>query len=126
MDSDFSAKLKSVLSDPEAISKITAIASSMMGGNSADTSAPFQPSAEQQANTQPQAQNPPQMQNGIPSEDNFKNLAALAQGFSPQVDDPRLALLCAIKPLLREDKRDRVDALTRALTVAAMMKNLRK
>ncbi len=41
-------------------------------------------------------------------------------------EDPRLTLINSLKPLLREDKRDRIDALTRALTLSTMMKNLKK
>lgn len=117
MDSDFSAKLKSVLSDPEALAKITAIASSMMQ--------PEKPSPSQPASP-PEPE--PGLDVGSPSVNG--DIPALAQNltqnFSPRADDPRLALLYSLKPLLREDKRDRIDALTRALTVASMMKSFRK
>ena len=111
MDADFGEKLKSVLSDPEAMAKITAIASSL--GSPTDRSntppAPSVPSASESI--------------GAPQDKNI--LSAFSQLTSP-TDDPRLALLCSLKPLLREEKRERIDALTRALTLAAMMKGFRK
>ena len=105
MDADFSEKLKTVLSDPEAMAKITAIASNLGSGNVS------------QKGEEPIANN---SQNGI---------AEMLSGFmggSPNESDPRLALLSSLKPFLREEKQSRVDALVRALSVASMVKKLRK
>lgn len=105
MDGDFAEKLKKVLSDPEALSKISAIASGLGAGNAA----PPEPSRDENAKEAfaPKAQTAP------------PNASLTAFG------DRRVALLSSIKPLLREDKRRKIDSLTRALTLAEMMKNLR-
>lgn len=112
LDADFGAKLRSVLSDPEAMAKISAIASSL--GSPSDSSKP-----------DPAPSAPAEDIGTAPEKDAFSAFQQLSQ-LNPQLDDPRLALLCSLKPLLREEKRDRIDALTRALTLAAMMKNFRK
>lgn len=96
MDSDFQSKLQSVLSNPEALAKITDIASSLGGS---------QRGAEEENGEIP---NP-----SLPLKPNFST-------------DPRLELLNSLKPLLREDKRSRIDSISKALTVASMMKSFRK
>ncbi|MBE6692683.1 MAG: hypothetical protein E7586_05110 [Ruminococcaceae bacterium] len=106
MDSDFASKLQSVLSNPEAMSKITAIASSLGNGNSGETQKEVQPELPRETETH-QAFTP-------------VNQTALPQG------DHRIALLNSIKPLLREEKRGRVDSLLNALTVASMLKAFKK
>ncbi len=106
LDADFSEKLKAVLSDPEALSKISAIAGSL--------NPPMQKSDDSVAEKElPEPQNALQTQG-------FGGFDLIGSG------DPRLALLSSVKPLLREEKRDRVDALIKAMTVASMMKNFRK
>ncbi len=106
MDSDFSEKLKKVLSDPEAMSKIMAVASSMGATEAQRKEAPAPSDSEAASGS---------------SEGPF----ALLGGLSAD-SDPRIALLNTVKPLLREDKRSRIDSLTRALTAVSVMKNLRK
>ncbi len=110
LDGDFAEKLKNVLSDPEALAKITAIASGLGAS---------QPSASQTP--------PPQKEESAspPDQGIASALTALSLP-SAQSGDPRLALLVSLKPLLREDRRDRVDALAQALTLASVMKNFRK
>lgn len=108
MEGDFAEKLKTVLSDPEALSKITAIASGLGAGGSA----PSEPKRDESAKEAfaPKAPEAPEALHGT----------AL-----PAFGDRRIALLSSIRPLLREDKRRKIDSLTRALTLAEMMKNLR-
>lgn len=110
MDSDFASKLQNVLSDPEAMAKITAIASSL--------GAPQQNS--EPAPSEPLVSAPP-----VSEPDLLSALPSAAQGLVPQ-SDPRLALLASLKPLLREEKRGRVDSLLNALTVASVLKAFRK
>lgn len=112
VENDFGEKLKSILSDPDSLARITAIASSLGASpqgrrETAETSGndPFDAPSDAPASAQPL----------LPM--------ASAEMFS---GDPRLALLSSIKPLLREEKRDRIDALARAMTVASMMKSFRK
>lgn len=110
MDADFQEKLKNVLSDPEALAKISAIASSL--GASPSVTASAETAAESD------------FQQDIRSETN--PLSSFNAGLLPQQSDPRVALLSSLKPLLREDKRGKVDKLVSALAVASMMKNFRK
>ena len=109
MDSDFGEKLKNVLSDPEAMAKITAIASSL--GMS--------------PNTEPKEQSAPAV-TPEPKKQEADIASAFSQLMPSSVSDPRIALLSSLKPLLREEKRDKIDALTRALSITSMMKNFRK
>ena len=104
MENDLSEKLKNVLSDPSALAKISAIANSLGGGGNSKTESAQEPKEEQPA-----------------ERENF-SLPVLPSFQS----DPRLALLSSLKPLLKEDKRGKIDSLTRALTIATMMKTYRK
>ncbi len=94
-------KVSALLSDPEMSAKIAAIAGSLSGGGA--QSAPSPPAqAVQQAErvTQPKA-----VGNAV---------------------DPRIALLSSIKPLLRQEKRQKVDNLVRAMTVVSMLGGLKR
>lgn len=51
--------------------------------------------------------------------------AALPAAARPQSRDSRLTLLEALKPLLREEKRGKIDSLQRAMTMASVLKGLR-
>lgn len=110
LDNDFSQKLMQVLSNPEAMSKITAIASGL-GATAPSTKVTEDTDAEA-----PVQESAPQGTDAIP---------ALLQGINTS-PDPRLLLLTSLKPLLREEKRDRIDAITRALALAQAMKGFRK
>lgn len=103
MDGDFQEKLNKVLSDPDALAKITAIASSLGAS----------PKNEVKEAT-------------VPDDKEETPLIPASNPISASLGDPRLQLLSSLKPLLREEKRDKIDSLTRALTVAAMMKNFKK
>ncbi len=107
MDGDFASKLKTVLSDPEAMAKISAIAS----GFGATPK-------EQTVNTENV-----QKEETAPNHNAFSDMA---NNIFPAQSDPAIALLSSLKPLLREEKRDRVDSLIKAMYVASMMKNFRK
>ncbi|MBQ3229868.1 MAG: hypothetical protein IJO64_02565 [Clostridia bacterium] len=105
MDGDFAEKLKNVLSDPEALSKISAIASGLGAGGIGTAKQSEEVNAESE-----QTESAP-----------IQSASVL-----PAIGDRRIALLSSIKPLLREDKRKKIDSLTRALTLAEMMKGLRR
>ena len=113
LDADFSEKLKTVLSDPEAMAKITAIASSLGASNASDSAEAPPPIND--AETQ-----------SAPSDSAMNLLSAFSGGSGAVGNDPRVSLLYSLKPLLREEKRERIDALARALAVASMMKTFRK
>ncbi len=44
----------------------------------------------------------------------------------PQIRDDRAAFLAALKPLLREEKRHKIDALQNALAVASLLGGYKK
>ena len=112
VENDFGEKLKSILSDPDSLARITAIASSL-GATSQGTRETKETSGNALSDTPSDTPEAAQPLLPMPAPD-------LLSG------DPRLALLSSIKPLLREEKRDRIDALVRAMTVASMMKSFRK
>ncbi len=103
MDGDFQEKLSKVLSDPDALAKITAIASSLGASPQNETK-----------------------ESAVSDEKDETPLIPVSNPLAATSGDPRLQLLSSLKPLLREDKRDKIDSLTRALTVASMMKNFKK
>ena len=96
MEADFQEKLKTLLSDPESLGRIMSVASEL-GLNRQETA---QPEPTETASTAPR----PMLPTG----------------------DPRINLLCSLKPLVREEKRDRLDALTQMLAFASVMKQFRK
>ena len=115
MESDFSEKLKKVLADPEAMAKIMSIAGSMGANPTAET--PKNDFSAEKTEEIPKSESPDRVKNiEIPPITPFDG------GFNSR----GIALLDTIKPLLREEKRGRVDSLTRALMAVSVMKNLRK
>lgn len=102
MADELSEKIRSVLSDPQSAAKIAAIASSL--GVSGGDIPPSSPSEE----TAP----------SVPA-------AALPLPFN-RGNDKNTALLQAIKPFLREDKREKIDSLVRALSVAELISGLKR
>lgn len=101
MADDLSEKIRAVLSDPESAAKIAAIASSL--GASGESSSP-------------------------PKEESAPSLPAASALQLPfnRGNDRNTALLHAIKPFLREDKRDKLDSLIRALSVAELISGLKR
>lgn len=78
MDAELAAKVGALLSDPEAVAKISQIASSL--GKSDVGSSPAPPAR-------------------------------------PAESDPRMALLSGLKAVIRDDKKQKVDTLIKALAV---------
>ncbi len=104
MADDLSEKIRAVLSDPSSMAKISAIASSL--GVSGETKE-------------------------VPKEGETSKETAPA--FAPadlllpsRGNDRNTALLCAIKPFLREEKRYKLDSLIRALSVAELISGLKR
>lgn len=95
MDGDLTEKIRTLLSDPEAASKIAAVAQTL----GASPSPP--PPAEKES----------------------------AQVFSqkPAVQTNRHAqLMSALRAMVREDKRRKIDSMERAMTVATLFAGFRK
>ena len=104
MDGDISEKLRSVLSDPAAMARISEIASGL-GGSAAP---------------QPESGRTPD-----PASDATDSNPASFP--APTVErDPRVALLYSLKPLLREEKRGKIDDLARAMSMITLLGNRRK
>ena len=100
LDENLSEKIRELLADPNALSAIASVASSLTGG-----SAPAeQPAAPTGAQTEPQS---------VPA-------------LSLPKRDPRIDLLCAIKPLVSDQKRSRLDSLVQIATVASLLGSLGK
>lgn len=106
MDADFSEKLKNVLSNPDAMAKIMSIASNLG----------TQPASQDGENASVEA---------VPVEPRQSAMHTPLQ--IPELpSDPRISLIYSLKPLVREEKRERLDAIARALSVASIFKNIRK
>lgn len=122
MDSDFLGKVKTLLADPESLERITAIARGLSAPTPAATPAAA-PAAESPAAGTEQPASPTA---ATPESAAAGPAAAAAGTFArPQSRDSRLTLLEALKPLLREDKRGKIDSLQRAMTMATVLKGLR-
>ena len=94
MEDSFNEKLKAVLADPEAMAKISAIASSLGSGGE-----PSPPERESAPAFAPQSAPAPK----------------------PSAKDPRLDLLFALRPLVGEGKKKRIDDLMQIATVASLL-----
>ena len=105
MDTDLSQKLQSVLSDPDAASRIASVA----GALASSGVIPRAGSAPESAN----AESP-------------QKAAEPAPALSSAVRDPRVALLYSLKPLLREERRSRIDDLARAMSLISLLGEVRK
>ena len=97
MDDSLTEKIRSVLADPDAASKIAAIASSLSGGSSEKP-----PAAEPAFSEQKSAPA------GVPA------LSGIGR-------DPRLDLLRALRPLVSEEKRGRLDDLLQIASIASLL-----
>ena len=111
MDGDFLEKVKTLLSDPESLQRITGIAKGLSGGEGIPTVSDTSSSeaAERRENGEEAAKQA------------LAGLSAPAGG----AKDSRLALLRSLKPLLREEKRKKVDSLLRAMSIASLMKSIK-
>jgi hypothetical protein len=107
MTEDLSEQLRNMLADPAAMSRVMEIAGSLMGQN-----APAQESAPDAD----AAASPPPLPNGLPAA-MLPQLLGMLSGAA--ADDPRAALLIALKPYLSDARRERADALIRALGLAS-------
>lgn len=99
MADELSEKIKSLLSDPESLKKVTAIASSLgMTDNST----------------------PPPTEASVPAL-SIPSLPAFNSG-----GNRNTALLHAIKPFLRGEKQSKLESLITAMTVAEIISGMKK
>ncbi len=122
-ENELQEKLTQVLSDPAAMSKIMSIAGALMGGSPSASDAPKDDTLSSSADDE--AVRPPSAEAG-PIAGNIDTAGLLAALTAKPSDDPRCALLLAIKPYLQENRRYRVDSLIRALKLAEITEKLFK
>ncbi len=114
MDGGLGDKIREILNDPEAMGKIMQIASGLA------------PSKEGQGeNPQPGGQGG--------GEKPVSALGSLAQTISPlgalgggMTGDRRIALLSSLRPLIKEEKRQKLDNIKTAFTIANLLGNYKK
>lgn len=94
LDENLSEKIRAMLADPAALSAIASVASSFTGGAQSE-----QPSVPTGAQSEQQS---------VPA-------------MSLPRRDPRVELLCAIKPLVNDEKRSRLDSLVQIASVASLL-----
>lgn len=106
-DTDIGAQISKLLADPAAMSQIMSVAGQLM-----NTNAPSDPPES----AEPAPESPPES----PSMPSMEMLMKLASGIKPSKNDPRCALLSALKPYLNESRRERVDALIQAISLSGL------
>ena len=97
MDNSFAEKLNAVLSDPEAMEKITKIASGLSASQATESVQTSLPSAKPE------------------------NIPLLSKQLSGKA-----AFISSLRPMLREEKRKKLDSLQTALTLAEMFGKTKK
>ena len=121
--SDFEEKLNAILSNPDAMAQVASLAQSLGGG----ASQPSPPSSQEEPGAQPP---PPAAETSSPD---LGSLSSLLGQIDPAVmtrllpllgelnrpqDSQRRQFLYALRPYLKESRRDKVD---RALQIARML-----
>ncbi len=114
MDGDFLEKVKTLLSDPESLQRITGIAKGLSGGEGGESIPTVSDTSSSEAAER--------RENG---EEAAKQALAGLSAPAGGAKDSRLALLRSLKPLLREEKRKKVDSLLRAMSIASLMKSIK-
>ncbi|MFA6730531.1 MAG: hypothetical protein WCR95_06010 [Eubacteriales bacterium] len=122
MDGGLGDKIREILNDPEAMGKIMQIASGLA------------PSKEGQGeNMQPGGQPGGHAGGQGGGEKPVSALGSLAQTISPlgalgggMTGDRRIALLSSLRPLLKEEKRQKLDNIKTAFTIANLLGNYKK
>ncbi len=116
-NSDISKQLSGILEDPEAMSRIMNIASSLMGSQSQN-----QDSDASEEKREESSDPPPEAKASFPDlsgADLSKVMPLLAGALGQdQKNDPRTNLLQALKPYMSDDRKERIDMLIKALRLA--------
>lgn len=118
-------KLNSILGNQEAMAQIMALANSLSGGESKSQDGPTQPPCEEEEGQplQLSAQPPSELSAMLGQVD--PNMIRLGMEIIRKVqdtEDRNTALLSALRPFLREERRGRLD---RAVQIARMTKMIR-
>ncbi len=116
MEQPFEEKLSALLSNPELMSKLSAMAQSL-GAQPQQTNQPQQVSQPQQVNQSQQASKPEFPVSGI-DPNMLKKLGSMAGSFG--VDREQRALLSALGPYLSRDRIHKLENAMRAAKMAAL------
>jgi hypothetical protein len=108
LDNELSQKLHDLLSDPDAAARIASAAGALASSGVLPRGDPVSSSADA---------------GEIPAEAKPAPAPAVQTAAGR---DPRVALLYSLKPLLREERRGRIDDLARALSVISLLDEARK
>ena len=121
--SDFEEKLNAILSNPDAMAQVASLAQSLGGG----ASQPSPPSSQEEPGAQPP---PPAAETSSPDLGSLSSLLGqidpatvqrllpLMRDLNSPQDSQRRQFLYALRPYLKESRRDKVD---RALQIARML-----
>ncbi|MDD4125106.1 MAG: hypothetical protein PHW77_05205 [Eubacteriales bacterium] len=126
MDSGLGDKIREILGDPQAMEKIMQIVS---GLSPPQGTTQTQPGADTSSSV-PTSAAPPSLGNissalsALTGKSGLDSLAALSP--TAASGDRRIALLSTLRPLLREEKRQKLDNLKTAFTIANVLGNFKK
>lgn len=99
---DISAKLSEILSDPESMNRVKEMAESIL-------------------NKSPEPEPPKADLNGLADIGDITQIMGLVSRLQSQNDDPRAALLSALKPHLSEAKQEKVDTAIKILRLLDLL-----
>lgn len=113
MDAEMSSKLKALLDDPEALGKLISAVSALSSRDREASQADAVPPYES-------ASAPPREAPTLPA---LSSRATEGLFTASSGGDKRLALLLALKPFLSSERQKKLDSVTKAFSVASVMKN---
>ena len=128
---DLSAKLSGILSDPQAMKEIAALAS-QLGVDTSGANGAAQPASSQPLNAEPSFKPQPTLDASLLNGLADPSALSMMSGLMPllgslKADDDTTRLLDAIRPFLSEERRtklDRAKKLIRIMRLLPMLKGL--
>ncbi len=113
IDPNTAKKVMDILSNPEMLNKISALASNISGSNS-NPASPSAPVSSELSTL------------GNDSEAFSSRISqSIPQAFNEGITNSKANVLLALKPLLKEEKKSKVDAVIKALTVASAISRMK-
>ena len=116
--SDFEDKLNAILNSPDAMAQVAALAQQLSGGGEEAGAPP-----PEEAPPAPAPRGAGELPGGIDPAMAAKFLPLLREMNTPE-DDQRAALLHALRPFLKPERREKVDRALQAAKMIRMGKNL--
>lgn len=123
MDSnDIGSAIGKLLEDPETLSRLMSVAGGIMEGMKQEQGeAPHSETGERAASDGSEPHTEAfSRQDSINTADTAKLITSLLGGIKPNANDPRCALLYALKPYLGKQRAERIDTLVKALGVSEL------